>query len=75
MYHAIVLTLSYRKATLMAFNACPLKFIHNFFNPGATELKPLSFYSECPGISNDVLCKAKISSQGNQHHLEYAKEA
>jgi len=59
----------------MGFNARPLKFIHNSFNPGATELKPLPFYSGHPEILNDVLCKAKISSQANQRHLVYTKEA
>jgi len=65
------LTLCYRKTTLVAFNTCPLKFIHNSFNPGATELKLPSFYSGCPDVSK---CEAKISSQENQHHLEYTKE-
>jgi len=67
------LTLCYRKATL-AFNTCPLKFIHNSFDPGATELKLPSFYSGCPVVLNDALCEAKISSQENQHHLGYTKE-
>jgi len=68
------LTLCYRKATLVAFNTCPLKFIHNSFDPGATELKLPSFYSGHPGVSNDASYEAKISSQENQHHLEYTKE-
>jgi len=48
----------------MALNTCPLKVIGNSFNPGAIELKPPSFYSGCPSISNDVSYEAKISSQG-----------
>jgi len=71
---AAALTLCYRKATLVAFNICPLKFIHNSFNPGATELELPSFYSGRPSVLNDALCEAKISSQENQHHLEYTKE-
>jgi len=59
------------KSCFNGFNTCPLKFIHNSFDPGATELK---FYSERPGVSNDVSCEAKINSQENQHHLEYTKE-
>jgi len=62
------------KSHFSGFNTCPLKFIHNSFDPGATELKLPSFYSGCPGVSNDALCEAKISSQEKQHYLEYTKE-
>jgi len=58
----------------LAFNTCPLKFIYNSFDAGATELKLPSFYLGRPGVSNDASCEAKISSQENQHHLEYIKE-
>ena len=62
------------KAIKVALNACLLKSIRSAFDPGVTELKPLSFYSGVTGVSNRELGEAKKSSQGNQHHLEYTEE-
>jgi len=53
---------AFAKVNPLLPNTCLLKFIHNSFDPGATELKLPSFYSGRPGVSNDALCEAKISS-------------